>query len=105
MKEEFGCDKCAKKGMEKEVYYIEEKSTFLKPQIPEKKKNKYFYKTDMDDVRLFSSKVPTFFEHSTSFPLPRSSPSMSPPPILNHPLVLPISRSHSSLQCQEHAWT
>lgn len=32
----------------------------------------------MDDVQKFLPKAPTFFEHSASFPLPRSSPSVSP---------------------------
>lgn len=104
IKEKFGLTIVPKKRIEKEVHYIGEKSTFLKPPPnPDKQKNKH--KKDMDDVRKFLPKAPTFFEHSASFPLPRSSPSVSPPPTLNHPLVLPISRSHSSLQCQEHAWT
>jgi len=33
----------------------------------------------MDDVRKFLPKAPTFFEHSASFPLPRSSPQCVTP--------------------------
>jgi len=49
------------------------------PSPTRRKENKCFYKTGMDDVRKFLPKAPTFFEHSTSFSLPRSSPPVCHP--------------------------
>lgn len=84
MKEKFGCDTCAKKKrMGKEIYYIGEKSTFLKPSHPKKRK-----------INIFTKQTWTMFGNSCRrrlhfLNIRRLFPYQDHPPVC-HPLLLSI---------------
>jgi hypothetical protein len=83
---------------------IKNKTETKSEPLSTKKGGGVLYGTDVDDSGKTLPKASTFFDRSASLLLLRSYPSLSPPPTLNHPLVLPISSSHYPLR-QEHAWT